>query len=275
MNETLGKILRIFTTELMVLSICMMIFTVISVLTFNRSDRQLFGYRAFIVLSDSMSATDFKAGDLVLTRDVDPATLQPGDIIAFTSTNDENYGQTVTHKIRSLTTTADGEPGFITYGTTTGTDDTAVVTYMDVLGKYAGHLAGVGKFFNFLKTTPGYILCIFVPFALLILSQSVETVRLFRRYKGEQMAELQAEKDKIAEERRQSAEMLAELQALRAQLGQNAPEGGAAPVPDSAPRPAGNTADRHHGKRAGACRDQVTQPESAAPCQIIRKEVPL
>ena len=81
MKETLGKILRIFTTVLMVLSICMMIFTVISVLTFNRSDRQLFGYRAFIVLSDSMSATDFKAGDLVLTRDVDPATLQPGDII--------------------------------------------------------------------------------------------------------------------------------------------------------------------------------------------------
>ena len=39
----------------------------------------------------------------------------------------------------------------------------------------------------------------------------------------------------IAEERRQSAEMLAELQALRAQLGQNAPEDGAAPVPDSAP----------------------------------------
>ena len=63
----------------------------------------------------------------------------------------------------------------------------------------------------------------------------METVRLFRRYKGEQMAELQAEKDKIAEERRQSAEMLAELQALRAQLGQNAPEGGTAPVPDSAP----------------------------------------
>ena len=41
MKETLGKILRIFTTVLMVLSICMMIFTVISVLTFNRSDRQL------------------------------------------------------------------------------------------------------------------------------------------------------------------------------------------------------------------------------------------
>ena len=78
MKETLGKILRIFTTVLMVLSICMMIFTVISVLTFNRSDRQLFGYRAFIVLSDSMSATDFKAGDLANVLDV---TVKNGDTI--------------------------------------------------------------------------------------------------------------------------------------------------------------------------------------------------
>ena len=85
-----------------------------------------------------------------------------------------------------------------------------------------------------MKETLGKILRIFTT-VLMVLSQSAETVRLFRRYKGEQMAELQAEKDKIAEERRQSAEMLAELQALRAQLGQNAPEDGAAPVPDSAP----------------------------------------
>lgn len=233
MKETLSKVLRVVTTVLMVVSICIMLFTVISVLTFNRTDRQLFGYRAFIVLSDSMSATDFSAGDLVLTRDVDPTTLQPGDIIAFTSTNTESYGQVVTHKIRSLTTTDSGEPGFITYGTTTDTNDEAVVTYMDVLGKYSGRLAGVGRFFNFLKTTPGYILCIFVPFALLILSQSVETVRLFRRYKSEQMAELQQEKDQLAEERRQSAAMLAELQALRAQLGQTPPD--AAEPPAAAP----------------------------------------
>ena len=144
MKQTLSKILRVVTTVLMVASICIMLFTVVSVLTFNRTDRQLFGYRAFIVLSDSMSATDFSAGDLVLTRDVDPSTLQPGDIIAFTSTNTESYGQVVTHKIRSLTTTGSGEPGFITYGTTTDTNDEAVVTYMDVLGKYSG-CAGSGS----------------------------------------------------------------------------------------------------------------------------------
>lgn len=152
----------------------------------NRTDKEWFGYKAFIVLSDSMSATDFSAGDLVFVRHVDLGTLQPEDIIAFTSRNDSNYGDTVTHKIRALTTTADGAPGFTTYGTTTDTDDEAVVPYSDVIGRYAGHLPKVGLFFNFLKTTPGYLLCIFWPFALLILSQAVQTVRLFRAYRREQ-----------------------------------------------------------------------------------------
>ena len=43
MKQTLSKILRVVTTVLMVASICIMLFTVVSVLTFNRTDRQLFG----------------------------------------------------------------------------------------------------------------------------------------------------------------------------------------------------------------------------------------
>ena len=60
----------------------------------------------------------------------------------------------MTHKIRSLTTDADGQPAFITYGTTTDTDDEMPVTYPYVLGKYEKCLSGVGNFFQFLKTTP-------------------------------------------------------------------------------------------------------------------------
>ena len=127
---------------LVVLAVCMMIFTVVSSLTFDRTDRDIFGYKAFIVLSDSMSATDFSAGDLVLVKEVDPATLQEGDIIAYQSINTENYGEVVTHKIRERTTDAKGRPGFITYGTTTGENDENVVTYSFVLGKYQTRLPG-------------------------------------------------------------------------------------------------------------------------------------
>ena len=220
MKKVFGTFARIFAAILSVISVCIMLFTVISVLTFNRTDRELFGYKMFIVLSDSMSATDFSAGDLVLTRDVDPSTLQPGDIIAFTSSNDENYGQTVTHKIRELATTDDGEPGFITYGTTTDTDDETVVTYPYVLGKYSSHIPKVGTFFQFLKSTPGYIVCILVPFLVLILLEGVRCIRLFRKYKAEQQAELQAERDKIAADRAETQRMMQELLQMKAQMAQ-------------------------------------------------------
>ncbi len=226
MKKVLTIIKNIFVWLIVILAVCMMIFTIVSVNIFDQNHRSLFGYKAFIVQSDSMSATDFDAGDVVLIKEVDdPATLKEGDIIAYISQNSSNFGETVTHKIRSLVTDADGNPGFITYGTTTNTDDETVVTYPYVLGIYAGNIPKVGTFFSFLKTTPGYIVCILVPFLLLIGYQGLNCIRLFRRYKKEQMAELQAEKDKIAEERRQSAEMMKELQVLREQLAQT----GAAP----------------------------------------------
>ena len=203
---------------LVVLAACMMIFTVVSVNTFDRSDRSLFGFKAFIVLSDSMSKTDFSAGDLVLVKEVDPSTLKEGDIIAYTSQNTSNYGETVTHKIRKLTTDTNGAPGFITYGTTTDTDDETVVTYPFVIGKYQMRIPKIGTFFQFLKTTTGYIVCILIPFLLLILMQGLNCIKLFRRYKQEQMAEMQAEREKLEAERAESQKMMAELQALKAQL---------------------------------------------------------
>lgn len=145
MKKALSIIKNIFVWLMVALAVCMMVFTVVSVNTFDRSDRSLFGFKAFIVLSDSMSKTDFDAGDLVLVKEVDPSTLKEGDIIAYTSQNTSNYGETVTHKIRKLTTDANGEPGFITYGTTTDTDDETVVTYPYVLGKYSSHMMQPAK----------------------------------------------------------------------------------------------------------------------------------
>lgn len=218
MKKTLNIIKNIIVWAIVILAVFMMVFTIFSVNTFDRSDRSLFGYKFFIVQSDSMSKTDFSAGDIVIVKEVEPATLKAGDIISYTSQNTGNYGETVTHKIRKLTKDANGDPGFITYGTTTNTDDETIVTYAYVLGKYTGHIPGVGMFFSFMKTTPGYICCIFIPFLLLILYQGINCIVLFKRYKKEQLAELETEKTKIEQERAQSQKLMQELQALREQL---------------------------------------------------------
>ena len=220
--KCMKKVFNIIKTTLVwmvvLLAVSMMIFTVVSVTTFNRNDRSLFGYKMYIVNSDSMAATDFKAGALIMTKEVDPSTLQEGDIITFMSQDANSFGETVTHKIRKRTVDAQGAPGFITYGTTTNVDDDTIVTYPYILGKYERQIPGLGTFFNFLKTTPGYFVCIFIPFMLIIIYEGVRFFNLFRRYKAEQMEEMQAEKDQIEAEKAENARILEELKALKAQL---------------------------------------------------------
>lgn len=228
------KILNIASKVLMgiviAVTVFMMIFTIFSTLMFDKNDRNLFGTRFYIVLSDSMSPSEnnkddkihFNAGDIVLIKNVDdPKALNEGDVIAFISQNKDNFGETVTHRIRTVNKDDKGNTvSYVTYGTNTGKDDEVAVKPQYVLGVYSGKLVKIGYFFQFLKSTPGYIICILIPFLILIIMQGVNTVRLFLRYRGEQTAAIEAEKAKIEEERKQNADMMQELMALKAQLEQ-------------------------------------------------------
>ncbi len=232
MNTTAKKILnialKVVTWLLVAFTVFMMIFTVVTVTTVDRNDRSIFGVKFYIVQTDSMSLSEnnkdmdvhFNAGDIVIIKNVeDPRALQEGDVIAFMSTNSVSYGETVTHMIREVKKTEEGKVlGYVTYGTNTGTDDEALVEPEYVLGAYSGKLPGVGNFFAFVKSTPGYIVCILVPFLLLILYNGVNVIRLFRKYKREQMEAMQAEKDKLEAERAENQRMMQELLALKAQL---------------------------------------------------------
>ena len=223
-------ILKVLTTALLIFTILIMVFTVISVATLGRNDRNLFGFKFYIVLTDSMSLSEenkdldvhFNAGDIVIIKNLkieDKSKLKAGDIIAFVSENSDSYGQTITHMIREVKYNKNGTvAGYVTYGTNTGTNDEAVVTPEFVLGVYSAQLPKVGYFFNYMKTTPGYITCILVPFLLLILYNGVDVIRLFRKYKKEQTAILDQEKAEIAAERQRNEEMLRELMALKEQL---------------------------------------------------------
>lgn len=199
----------IFVWLLVAVTVFVMVFTLISVNTFDRNDRSFFGLKFFVVQTDSMSATDFNVGDIVISKSVDITTLRAGDIITFVSQDPDSYGETITHKIRRVVVNEDGSLSFVTYGTTTNIDDRTMASI--VIGKYIGRLPMLGTFFLFLKTTAGYITFILIPFLLLILSQGINCVRLFRRYKKEQMEVLEAER---AENKR----MMAELLELKAQL---------------------------------------------------------
>lgn len=229
MKKALQIIKNVLVWLVVAVAAGMMIFTLISVNTFDQNDRNLFGLKFFIVRTDSMAATDFDAGDVIISKKVDPAKLEEGDIITFVSTDPMSFGETITHKIRRLTTDERGAPGFVTYGTTTDTDDPSIVTYEYVVGKYVTSIPKLGTFFAYLKTPLGYVFCILIPFLLLILSQAVNCVRIFRQYKKEQVDEVKAERAKLEEERAEAQRMMQELMALKAELTKK--EGGEEPPP--------------------------------------------
>lgn len=221
-------VIKITSWVLIAFTIFIMVFTIVSMTTLNKNDRNIFGYKFLIVKTDSMSPSEnnadddihFSAGDIIVIRDVENAwALKKGDVISFTSFDEDSYMETITHMIYEVKTNDNGQViGYVTYGTNTGAVDESLVEPEYILGKYTGKLPGVGHFFAFIRSVPGYILCILVPFLILILYHTINVVRLFKQYKAEQNAVLEAEKAAIAEEKRQTEQMLRELQALKEQL---------------------------------------------------------
>ena len=215
MKKALDIAVRIITTVILIFSVCVMIFTVISVNTVGK-DADFLGYKPYIVLSDSMRDT-FAVGDLSVSVQTDPETLEPGDIITFTSIDPSNYGSVVTHKIREITE-YEGEPAFVTYGTTTGVDDSYPVPFDNVIGEYKFRLPKMGYFFEFLTTPAGYVTVILIPFLVLIALQGAKFFRLVRQYRAEQQAELDAKRAEAAAELEEARKMKEELERLKAQL---------------------------------------------------------
>ena len=180
------KVELVFTVFAWLSLFCAIIFSVtatISTFSSSTNGRELFGYKVLIVETDSMSKSDiskdeeifFNAGDVVVIQVLnDYSGIQVGDVITFVSYNDGSRGKTLTHKVRSIRSTASGELiGFETYGINTGVSDQAIVEPEAILGKYVGKVPDLGRLFKFFKTPGGFFLSISVPCLLLIIFFSI------------------------------------------------------------------------------------------------------
>ena len=201
---------NVLTVAVAILVVIMTVLTVFS-MVFNRDGTaSVFGAQAYVVQSDSM-APEFAAGDVIFSEEVNPEELIAGDIISFISRDSASYGQTITHCIREVTT-HNGELAFITYGIATGVDDGTPAAASDVLGRYAFRIAGLGSFFEFLKSVPGYIVCILLPFLVIIGLQIANIVSAVRAARAEKVAAAAAERSRVEA-------LEEEVARLRAQVG--------------------------------------------------------
>lgn len=201
---------NVLTVAVAILVVIMTVLTVFS-MVFNRDGTaSVFGVQAYVVQSDSMTP-EFAAGDVIFSEEVNPEELVAGDIITFISRDSASYGQTITHCIREVTT-HNGELAFITYGIATGVDDGTPAVASDVLGRYTFRIAGLGSFFEFLKSVPGYIVCILLPFLVIIGLQVANIVSAVRAARAEKVAAAAAERSRVEA-------LEEEVARLRAQVG--------------------------------------------------------
>lgn len=243
---------NVLTVAVAILVVIMTVLTVFS-MVFNRDGTaSVFGVQAYVVQSDSMTP-EFAAGDAIFSEEVNPEELVAGDIITFISRDSASYGQTITHCIREVTT-HNGELAFITYGIATGVDDGTPAAASDVLGRYTFRIEGLGSFFEFLKSVPGYIVCILLPFLVIIGLQVANIVSAVRAARTEKAAAAAAERSRVEA-------LEEEVARLRAQVG-------GASAGAQTPQPAEAQADI---KTAEAQTDGG-QTAEIAPCEIPTDE---
>lgn len=154
-----------------------------------------FGIKPFIVLTGSMEDT-IGGGDLVITKETDPETLEVGDIISYSIGN-----SVVTHRIVEMTE-VEGKPAFITKGDANNTEDEEPVTYDQVEGIYIFSLAGLGNIAMFMQTTKGMLICIGIPVVLFILYDVIRRKMDKKREEKQQFAaqtEIDALKQRLSE----------------------------------------------------------------------------
>ncbi len=124
------------------------------------------GYSPLIVLTDSM-LPEISSGDLIIVQQTDPAEVKVGDVISFFDPAG-NGTSVVTHRVIELVT-ENGVTKWRTRGDNNNTEDRELVPMGNLVGVWQGtRIAGAGNVAMFLQSTPGLIVCIACPIALLV-----------------------------------------------------------------------------------------------------------
>ncbi len=125
------------------------------------------GVMPLIVYTDSMSGI-FEMGDLIICKTVDAAEVKKNDIISFFDPAG-NGTSVVTHRVIDIVTDEEGNRSFITKGDANNIQDRDPVPAEKLVARYTGiSIPNAGHVALFMQTTPGLIVCVFVPLVLLV-----------------------------------------------------------------------------------------------------------
>lgn len=142
----------------------------------------ILGIRVFSIQTQSMYPT-LLPGDLIFDTGIkDPGELRKDDIITYwTVINGERVLNT--HRITEIYD-GGGYLIFSTKGDNNTLADPLTVHESEVVGKYAFRISGVGKVFDYLQTSTGFLIVIVIPVFLFFLFHLVQFFRVLFEYQN-------------------------------------------------------------------------------------------
>lgn len=197
------KILKIVLNVIVyVIFALVLLLTVLIVSSNGKGYTSLFGTAFVTVESDSMDGDredSFKEGALLkldLLSYEEKLELREGDIIAFYD-NVSGHQFVNSHRIVEIRGEANGTT-FVTQGDKEGAPvDGMPRRVEEVIGKVVGHTNGIGKVFQFIRTTAGFVVCIVLPCLLLLAYCVYDLVRIILE---QRKTEKEKEKERIKQE---------------------------------------------------------------------------
>ena len=159
------------------------------------------GARIFSIQTESMYPT-LEPGDLIFDKGIkDTGALEVGDIITYwTVINGERVLNT--HRIVEIYD-GGGHLIFETQGDNNTESDPLTVHESEVVGQYTGsRVKGLGKVFDYLQTSTGFLIVVVIPVAIFFLYHLVQFFRVLFEYnntKNRLMYEMERGKNEAAE----------------------------------------------------------------------------
>ncbi len=145
--------------------------------------KPLFG--AYVIISGSMEP-NIHVYDVIISKRVDPSTLEVGDVITFHSNDTRFYGETVTHRIVEV---IDSKKGiYRTKGDANNVEDEALTVGENIMGKVVMRIPQLGRVQSFIATKGGWFIVILIPCLCVISYDIVKIMKLVGK-KGKQKLE--------------------------------------------------------------------------------------